>query len=199
MTSCCGTSVGVLIHDSHGRLLMIERGWWPIGIAPVAGHVRDAHSTAAEALVAETREEVGLEVTQAELLWTGHLPNLCASPPSNPPGHHWWLYRASATGTLRPAEGETKGAAWYTPSEVQALAERTLSYARGEVTAEEFERAPGMEAVWIDLLSKVALITGDGNDKTLTLSTSGRGLHPAHIAIRDLYTTPPPEYWRGSP
>ena len=42
MTTCCGTSVGVLITDSDGRLLMIERGWWPRGIAPVAGHVYDA-------------------------------------------------------------------------------------------------------------------------------------------------------------
>lgn len=179
---CCGTSVGVLVHDDTDRLLMITRGWYPTGIAPVAGHVLDAHQDAADALSAEVSEEVGLTVTgEPTLLWEGWLPNLCASPPAQPiPGHHWTLVAATATGTLRPAAGETKGAAWYTPAEVRALAERTIAYARGQISEAEWERNPGLEPVWLELLTHAGLLTLDGAEA-------------AHV--RRLYTTPPTEYW----
>ena len=42
MSRCCGTSVGVIVTDTADRMLMIERGWHPIGIAPVAGHIAEA-------------------------------------------------------------------------------------------------------------------------------------------------------------
>src|SRR5690625_4332025 len=100
-SQCCGTSVGVIATDAADRTLMITRGWYPVGIAPVAGHVADAHTDPAAALVAEVREETGLEVTGhrmlAEDLW---LPNLCASPPTEIPGHRWSVATADVTGTL---------------------------------------------------------------------------------------------------
>lgn len=182
MTRCCGTSVGILIANED-RLLMIERGWWPVGIAPVAGHVRDAHETVADALHAEVAEEVGLTVVGAPtLLWEGHRPNLCQSLPATPPGHYWWLYRATATGTLTPAAGETRGAAWYTPTQVQDLANRTIAHAHGHITADEFATRPGLEAVWVAHLAQLGLITADAADLA---------------AVAQLYTTPPPEYWMG--
>ncbi|WP_077688828.1 MULTISPECIES: NUDIX hydrolase [Nocardiopsis] len=128
---CCGTSVGILIEDQADRLLMVTRGWWPKGTAPVAGHVRDAHTSVAEALVAEVQEETGLHVTGSGLLWEGHLPNLCASLPALPdPGHYWWVAAATAEGTLTPAPGETKGAAWYTRRQVRTMARTTLAHYR---------------------------------------------------------------------
>jgi NUDIX domain. len=179
---CCGTSVGVIITAPDGRLLMITRGWYPTGIAPVAGHVADAHTDAVSALSAEVSEEVGLTVTgEPTLLWAGWLPNLCQSLPATPvPGHHWWLYRATATGTLRPAAGETRGAAWYTQAEVAQLAARTLDYARGKISEAEWKISPGLEPVWCHLLTTAGLL-----DLT--------GAEVAHV--RRLYTTPPTEYW----
>lgn len=184
MTRCCGTSVGILVVDQQDRLLMIERGWWPVGIAPVAGHVRDAHDTVAEALHTEVAEEVGLTVTGTPtLLWEGHRPNLCQSLPATPvPGHHWWLYRATATGTLTPAAGETRGAAWYRLDQVQELADRTIAHAHGAVTADEFEARPGLEAVWVAHLAQLGMIAVSDADLA---------------AVETLYTTPPPEYWMG--
>ena len=178
---CCGTSVGAIVRDEEGALLMVERGWYPTGIAPVAGHVLDAHTDAAAALAAEVAEEVGLTVTSHRVLWQGWLPNLCASPPALPlPGHHWTVATATATGTLRPAAGETRGAAWYTPEQVRALAARTLAYARGQVSEAEWEARPGLEPVWCHLLTTAGLLS-------LT------GAEVAHV--RRLYTTPPDAYW----
>lgn len=179
---CCGSSVGGLITDAAGRLLMIERGWWPIGTAPVAGHVHDAHADPAAALRAEVAEEVGLEVTSHALIWQGRLPNLCASLPAEPePGHDWWLYRATATGQLAPAEGETRGAAWYTPREVARAADATIAHARAERPAAELGHT-ALEAVWVELLHRAG---------TLQVSVDDRA------AVEWLYITPPEHYWLG--
>lgn len=183
MKRCCGTSVGVIITDEHQRLLMVERGWFPHGIAPVAGHVYDEHTDVVDALSAEVEEEVGLKVTSSERVGRGHIPNLCASLPHEPrPGHYWWLYRATATGTLRPAPGETRGAAWYTPEQVRALADRTLAHARGEITEDEFRADPGLEAVWIRLLHQAGMLEVSHEDLALA---------------RTLYSTAPSAYWLG--
>ncbi|MBB6122191.1 NUDIX hydrolase [Nocardiopsis algeriensis] len=180
---CCGTSVGVLIEDQQDRLLMVTRGWWPRGTAPVAGHVRDSHASVAEALVAEVQEETGLRVTGSGLLWQGHLPNLCASLPAVPtPGHYWWVATATAEGTLTPAPGETTGAAWYTPDQVRALAEATLAHYRaGGVPAHQPDAS--MEAVWLRLLHETGRL-GWLTSKDLDL-------------VETAYSTAPGEYWLG--
>ncbi|RCV49723.1 NUDIX domain-containing protein [Marinitenerispora sediminis] len=184
MKRCCGSSIGVIIRDEHGRYLMIERGWWPVGHAPVAGHVYDQHADPVAAALAEVEEEVGLTVVDLKpVLGPVHLPNLCASLPAEPtPGHTWWVVEATVTGTLRPAEGETKGARWYTPGQVQALAQRTIDHARGVVGTEEFTAHPGLEAVWIDLLHRASHLEVAEEDL---------------LAARELYTAPPPEHWLG--
>lgn len=180
---CCGTSVGVIIADPAENVLMITRGWFPVGVAPVAGHVADAHTDAAAAAVAETQEETGLTLTAQRTLWRGWLPNLCASPPAAPvPGHHWTLVAATAVGDLTPDPTETRGAAWYAPAEVSALAQRTLAHAYGEVGAEEFAAAPGLEPVWVEHLATAG---------RLEISESDRAM------VRRLYTTPPDTYWTG--
>jgi ADP-ribose pyrophosphatase YjhB (NUDIX family) len=180
---CCGTSVGILIEDQEQRLLLVTRGWWPRGTAPVAGHVRDAHTTVAAALVAEVEEEVGLTVTGDQLLWEGHLPNLCASLPHQPKaGHYWHLARATAEGTVAAAPGETKGAHWYTPAEVDALAMATLTHYRagGEAATQPDN---SLEAVWIRLLHEAGRLPW---------------LCAADLALAETaYSTVPGEYWLG--
>ncbi|MBB4929202.1 ADP-ribose pyrophosphatase YjhB (NUDIX family) [Lipingzhangella halophila] len=179
---CCGTSVGVIVTDDQGRMLMIERGWYPLGIAPVAGHVTDAHDDPAAALAAEVAEETGLVVTHHEMVWEGWLPNLCASPPAPIPGHHWSLATATVTGTLAPDPIETKGAAWYSEEEIHALAVRTISYARGQITDEGFAAEPGLEPVWLELLHTAGVVYVVDLQRVL---------------LRRLYTTPPESYWMG--
>ncbi|MGW5880273.1 NUDIX hydrolase [Nocardiopsis terrae] len=180
---CCGTSVGVIITDTADRLLMITRGWWPKGTAPVAGHVRDAHTDVAAALVAEVQEEVGLTVTGSGLLWEGHLPNLCASLPHQPvAGHYWHLATATAEGQVVAAPGETKGAAWYTPDQVRTMARTTLAHYRsGGVAADQPDAS--LEAVWLRLLFEAALLPELSEDD-LALAEQA-------------YATAPGQYWLG--
>jgi ADP-ribose pyrophosphatase YjhB (NUDIX family) len=179
---CCGTSVGILIENEAGGLLMVTRGWWPRGTAPVAGHVRDSHTSVAAALVAEVQEEVGLTVTGSSLIWQGRLPNLCASLPALPEaGHDWAVAVATAEGEIRPAPGETKGARFYDPEEVHALAEVTLSHYRAGGAAAAQPDA-SLEAVWLRLLHE----------------TERLELSRADLAVAaSAYTTPPGAYWLG--
>lgn len=184
MKRCCGTSVGVLIQNAADQTLMITRGWWPKGTAPVAGHVADEHGTPAEAVAAEAAEEVGLTVHASTLLWQGHLPNLCASlPHESAPGHYWWLYKASIwEGTVTPAAGETQGAAWYSPDAVEAMAARTLEHYRTGGTAAD-QPDDSLEAVWIRLLFEAEMMLCV-DDHALALAENA-------------YTTPPAEHWLG--
>jgi ADP-ribose pyrophosphatase YjhB (NUDIX family) len=179
---CCGTSVGVLLTNGNGDVLLIGRAWHPIGHAPVAGHVADEHASVAEAAVAEVREEVGLALTRMETAWTGHLPNLCSSPPARRPGHTWTLIRGTAVGTLRPAPGETVGAAWYTRRRVQVLAARTIAHAHSGQPAAD-QPHDSLEAVWVEHLHRLGV-----------LQVARRDLE----AVRALYSTPPRSYWVGN-
>lgn len=175
---CCGSCVGVLIESQAGELLMVTRGWYPEGVAPVAGH-RDIRNPVAT----EVREETGLTVVGTpELVWRGRLDNLCQSPPANPPGHYWFIYRAAVVGELSPDPVETRGARWYSRAEVQELADRTIAYASGALTDAEFAADPGLEPVWVEHLERLDMIrVGEG----------------ALDGMRRIYTTPPAEYWLG--
>jgi 8-oxo-dGTP pyrophosphatase MutT (NUDIX family) len=178
---CCGTSVGVLIRDGAGRLLMITRGWHPVGVAPVAGHVADAHDDAAGAVVAEVSEEVGLSVTSHRIVWEGWLPNLCASPPAFPvPGHRWSVAVATVSGELSPDPVETRGASWYDDGQVEELAARTLRWGRGWVTDIEAQAVPPLEPVWVELLHRTGVREATELEREVA---------------RRLYTTPPRTYW----
>lgn len=158
---CDGLSVGVLIFDDQHRLLMITRAHAPAGIAPVAGHVRDEHPdfTHVDAAVVETSEEVGLTVRPEDLqrVYIQWHPNRCgADIPATPVGHDWQVYYAKQwTGEVARSEEETSGVAWYTLDEVQALADRTIAYAHGRIPEEEWQASPGLEPMWVDILSLV--------------------------------------------
>lgn len=182
--TCCESSVGALVYDPAGRLLMITRAWHPIGIAPVAGHVWDEHDDPMAALAGELREEAGLTLTGAQLLHEGWLPNRCQSRPGPRRGHHWWIYDAQATGLLAPSLTETKGASWYAPEEVQTLANRTASWLHGAVTDEQWNASPGLEPVWLEHLARHGRITATRRTRDLA---------------RAVYSQEPDEYWPPLP
>ncbi|MFE6309297.1 NUDIX domain-containing protein [Nocardiopsis sp. NPDC057823] len=180
---CCGTSVGVLITSPDG-LVMVTRGWWPRGTAPVAGHVKDEHTSVADALVAEVREEVGLTVVgEPRTRWLGHLPNLCASLPALPrPGHEWEVVEVTAEGEIAPAPGETRGARVYSWEEVADLAATTLDHYRAG-GAPDTQPHASLEAVWLRILWGVGYLPWLTQDDLDLAETA--------------YATPPGEYWLG--
>ncbi|MEE2036116.1 NUDIX hydrolase [Nocardiopsis sp. CT-R113] len=184
-TRCCGTSVGARVRrrtNNGWEYLLIGRAWWPIGQAPVAGHVYDAHTDVIDALVAEMHEEVGLEVVSYELLHEVRLTNLCMSLPAAPvAGHHWWLYDVEASGELHPDPEETTGARWVSAAELQRLADITTFHALAGRPARTLPHE-ALEAVWVTHFAA----TGDIRATPAALG-----------AVERLYSTPPDEYWLG--
>lgn len=151
---CDNTSVGVIITDDQGRLLMLQRVKPPAGIAPVAGHI-DGHGSPEAAAYAEVAEEVGLTVTSLTLLVPRYgRGNVCRRQHGpEGPGHWWTIFRASVTGDITPGVEEVRNVRWYTPEEVQRLAYRTAAYACGDITPAAFEADPGLEPVWVHFLA----------------------------------------------
>lgn len=156
---CDGTSVGVLVVDEPGNLLMFERATFPVGLAPVAGHLDD-HGDAFAAAEAEVGEELGLKIVDTpRLLAHGWRPNVCqrtpdATPVLHRPGHFWTVLVASVEGTLDPSPRETRNARWMSLDEVAEHARITAAWVAGDVADETFATAPGLEPVWMRWIVK---------------------------------------------
>ncbi|WP_017596408.1 NUDIX domain-containing protein [Nocardiopsis potens] len=173
---CDQRTIGAIITDTEGRLLMITRGTAPAGIAPVAGHWDLAPGTDHDGLTGpedvvreEVAEEVGLTATAVRPtavrdVW---IPTWCRRrlpDGAAEHGHRWTVYTATVTGILAPDSRETRGAAWYSAAEVEALAERTAAYAAGSIPEEQWQARPGLEPVWVLIyarLGHIALAAGD--------------------------------------
>ncbi len=177
--TCDNRSVGVLITDTHDRLLMFRRVKYPVGIAPVAGHV-DEHGTYTIAARAEVMEEVGLTVTGLRRVTGGWVPYPCRRQPASATspqiGHQWAVYQATTHGTdIRLAPDEAAAANWYTHGQVQTLAEQTVMHAAGLISAEEFMVEPGLEPVWVRWLLDVGLVTIEASELDLVDRLARRG------------------------
>jgi 8-oxo-dGTP pyrophosphatase MutT (NUDIX family) len=165
---CDNASVGVLLLDEDGRLLTFTRPDGA-GVAPPAGHVFDEHTTFSEAARAEVAEEVGLTVQELTLVTQGWRFNRCQGGDGpRGRGHDWRIYRATWTGMVSPSAQETIDVRWRDRAELQALADRTVAYARyrAQVDGEEgsWSTDPGIEPVWVRWLVDADLITMSSED-----------------------------------
>lgn len=154
---CDHAAVGVLISSPAG-LLVSERVRFPAGIAPVAGHV-DQLGGPEQAACAEVSEDVGLTVTSLQLVTSVWRHNRCRRPVRNRVGHQWSIYRAEASGQIRPAPQETRAPRWLPPGQLQQHARRTAACAKGQPSDEQFAAAPGLEPVWVRFLHQLGLVT----------------------------------------
>ena len=155
MTKLCDhKSVGVIIKNDAGEILLIERKKFPFGFAPPAGHVDDFASPEACAR-GEVEEEVGLTVTTLTLLHEETKQNPCRREGGD--HHHWWVYEAEVTGEVQGSEDETKQVGWYNQEKISALTERTEACLRGEMNETEWEVSPGLEPVWAELFNTLGI------------------------------------------
>src|ERR1019366_5810903 len=63
---CDNKSVGIIVRNPEGSFALLKRAYFPIGYAPVAGHVDD-HGSVEQAAVDEVIEEIDLTVTVEDL------------------------------------------------------------------------------------------------------------------------------------
>jgi 8-oxo-dGTP pyrophosphatase MutT (NUDIX family) len=156
---CDHRSVGIDIVGTDGARLMLERVKPPVGIAPAAGHV-DEHGSPEYAARAETVEELGLTVISLNLMVGDWVPNRCRRDvvPGCDVGHLWTIYRAKVTGDINPGADEARNVAWRSADQVHDLVNRTVGYARGEITGAEFADVPGLEPVWVCWYARLGVI-----------------------------------------
>ncbi|MEW9530732.1 NUDIX hydrolase [Microbispora sp. NPDC049125] len=158
---CDNAAVYMLIQQpSDGRWLTFDRVKPPWGVAGPAGHI-DEHGDPVDAMYAETEEEVGLKVTDYQLLvFDSWRDNTCRRLPGpEGVGHKSYLYEVEVTGTPRPAAEETAKLRWRTNTELQALANRTVDYAHGRISNADFKASLGMEPVWVEWFRVAGAIT----------------------------------------
>lgn len=94
MNLCPGKSVGAIIRDKDGALLVLYRKKKPLGLALPAGHI-DEGETPADAVQREVYEETGLEVKRYREVLHRTFPNPCSRTDAagkSYDGHEWWVY-----------------------------------------------------------------------------------------------------------
>ncbi|MEU9873622.1 NUDIX hydrolase [Actinomadura sp. NPDC048021] len=150
---CDGHSVGVIITDPVLGVLIgdISDGR---GASGVGGHVEDDFDGFDQAAHGEVNEETGLTVTSLNPLFPE--PKWRANPCKRGDGpfglgHKWQLYRATVADVkaLRLDRKSFRNLRWVSEAQLQELAERTLRYARGEITRGEWEERPGLTFSWV--------------------------------------------------
>jgi 8-oxo-dGTP pyrophosphatase MutT (NUDIX family) len=160
LKTCDNKSVGVIIRDLNGKFALLKRARFPVGIAPVAGHIDD-HGTPSQAAIAETREEIGIIIDEDDLRKTSIqnklINNICRRRGGD--HHYWWIYEVNdSEGEIYPDPDETKGAKWYTSEELHDLAGRTREYLSGKIDKEDWEANPGLEEIWLTFLSEMGYL-----------------------------------------
>jgi 8-oxo-dGTP pyrophosphatase MutT (NUDIX family) len=157
---CDNKSVGIIVRNPEGSYALLKRAFFPVGYAPVAGHVDD-HGSVEQAAVDEVAEEIGLTITVEDLQPTAiagtHFNNHCRRQGGT--YHDWWVFLVDHfTGYIVPNADETKGADWYTAEDLQLLADRTGQYQAQMIEQQDWLNEPGLEENWVTMLKQLGII-----------------------------------------
>src|SRR5450759_3819219 len=94
---CDNRSVGVIIRNPQGHILLIERARHPFGWAPPSGHVdqdvdQELVPLWSKAAKREVKEEVGISLKAIQNLGQGRLGNKCRREGGD--WHYWVIFEA---------------------------------------------------------------------------------------------------------
>lgn len=154
MKICDNTSVGIFVWKEE-KLLLIERARFPAGFALPAGHV-DGDDTFEIAAIRELKEEVGLGVTNINLILEERRENKCRREGGL--WHYWKLYKADTTGDIHSSMEETKKVGWYSIGDIKQLSAKTEDYLNKKITEENWIKSPGLEPVMYEFFKKLNII-----------------------------------------
>ncbi len=142
---CDNKSVGVIISNNSGELLLIDRAKFPFGLAAPAGHV-DQHGSPEQTAINEVLEEVGINLSinsLVKVIENRRIQNKCRRPEGD--YHDWTVFAAQTNiNEITPSLDETRGAKWYSNIELQEIAQNTIN--------EKTDDNKVFEAIWLDFL-----------------------------------------------
>jgi NTP pyrophosphatase (non-canonical NTP hydrolase) len=166
--TCNGHAVAVIVIDDQHRALIGDRTD-DVGYAPVTSHVADPGAGYRDAAIEAVALHVGLTVTELAEITGGWRGDRCVSGNSaQGTGHTWQIYQATVTGDLADVltvdQGRYHSVRWADSGELQQRAHRTLAFAVGDVTAEQWNLEPGLAPVWVYWLHITGLITMSRSD-----------------------------------
>lgn len=118
---CDNTSVAVIVKNTEGKILLIERKIYNPGFALPAGH-QDGDN-AEKATKKELFEEVGLRALSLRPKLAITLQNTCKREGGN--FHRWTIFIAERwEGEVKPSEREVKSIYWADESKILELARK---------------------------------------------------------------------------
>ena len=167
---CDHTSVGILVFNNEGEILLNERKRLPYAFAPPAGHLDGDEKLAG--IKRELLEEDGIEVLKLKSVLESKEFNPCRRKEGN--WHLWHVFRAEKwQGKLKPSKDETKSkTGWYSQEELNNLALKTeiaaakykiklsnLTLLTKKLSEDKYwEENPGLEPVWYKMLKILRVI-----------------------------------------
>ena len=129
--------VGAVIKQNK-KILLINRETYPLGFACPGGHI-EKDETPAQAVKREVKEETGLDIKNAKLIFEEFLPE--SECDLGIKGHYWYIFECTASGWLDLNPDEAKSGELYTMSEIKKLA-----------------KAGKLDAVWAYWLKRLGVI-----------------------------------------
>jgi len=167
---CDNKSVGILVWNENGGLLLIERKKYNFGFAPPAGHLDD--DSWEEAAGKELKEEAGLKSQSLKPLLEMELQNPCRR--SGGDRHLWRVYKVEGleNQNITLSADETKSYLWADAAKLRALAARLEEFARESCLSfdhlpilvaatnesSSWMKNPGLEPPWYLLLKELKII-----------------------------------------
>ena len=150
--TCDNKSVGIILKNSNGEYLILLRKSNPKVYAFLASHV-DVHGGSVETAKEEVQKEAGASGVMLKLLLNKDYPNPCSRGGTH---HLWNVFEGIYNGPT--SDSDAGSVFWKTSDEIKKLIERTKSYNRGKIFQEDWERNPGLEDVWINILEDARIL-----------------------------------------
>ena len=113
---CEGKSAGAIIRR-NGKILLMDRAFFPFGWACPAGHIK-VNEKSAGGMKREVREETGLIALKPKIVLNRkHVPNKCVKGGKF---HDWQVFECGYRGRVK-RNNEAKNMGWFSAPEIKKL------------------------------------------------------------------------------